>query len=426
MIFPVLKKEIHLRFIGRITAIFLLSATIISAGTLFLEYKKLESGLLRAAVQESGALATQFDVYYSPDDPEDIASFQMHVATGLERTSFIQANLFNATRDPLFSITREGGDAISDRFMQKRGSADFTDNPEGHILYANKRMYLRATIPISQAGSDTVIGYIKSIYKVSISEMKIIIHRVLSTLLVGLGGVLLCSILMYPGMIFMNNRLISNAAELNRANGFLIRTLGAALARVDTGDVRHNHRVLIYAVRLAEKQGMSRAQIRALIMGSFLHDIGMLSIDRTILQKPTELAEDEVKLLRQHPGLGTTWMKKIHWLRPARNVVKSHHEKYDGSGYPAGLAHDKIPFQARIFAIVDAFDGLTSDRFYRKRMEVSEAVGVMEQGSGMHFDPVILSTFVEIAPALHSVVATLEVKQLDRELDKVLKKYFRS
>jgi HD-GYP domain-containing protein (c-di-GMP phosphodiesterase class II) len=426
MKFPVLKKEIHLRFLGRIAAIFLLSASVISVATLILEYRGLKSSLLRSAVQESSAIAALFEIYYSPDNPTDTTALQMHVATRLERTPFIQADFFNDSRDPLFSTTREGGAPIAEEFVKKMGQADFTATPEGHTLYTNKRIYLRATIPFQQTGTETTAGYMKTIYKVSLDDMRSIFQRVLSTLLIGIGGVLLCSILMYLGMIFMNNRLISNSAELNRANGFLLRALGAALARVDTGDVRHNHRILIYGVRLAEKQGRSRTQIRSLIMGSFLHDIGMLSIDTSTLQKPSGLDEEERKQISQHPRTGGSWLKKIHWLRPGLSIVKSHHEKYDGSGYPVGTSHDKIPFDARIFAIVDAFDALTSDRFYRKQLEVHAALGVLEQGSGVHFDPVILSAFVEIAPPLHTVVSNLELNKLDRELDKVLKKYFKS
>ena len=426
MKFPVLKREIHLRFITRISVIFLLCTVAVTAGTLVLEYRKLGDTLLRAALKESLALSTPFQLSETSHDAAERGSLQMQLGAALEHSSFIQATLFDQTRDQLVSITREGGAPIARKFDSTYGSIEFSDEPAGDTLYTNKRIYSRAVIPIRPVDSDTITGYLSTVSKVSLEDMQAIVQRFIMTTLISVGGVLLCCLLMYPGMIFLVNRIIGNSSELNLASGFLLRTLGSALARVDSGDVRHNHRVLIYAVRLAEQQGLGRAQIRSLIMGAFLHDVGMLSIDGATLAKPGPLDETELKLIRQHPLDGTGRIKKIRWLHPAREVVAAHHEHYDGSGYPSGLAHEKIPFAARIFAIVDAFDSLTSGRPYRGRMEVDEALVVIEQGSGMQFDPVILSAFVEIAPPLHSVLAQMDVKQLDRELDKVLKKYFKS
>ena len=97
------------------------------------------------------------------------------------------------------------------------------------------------------------------------------------------------------------------------------------------------------------------------------------------------------------------------------DIVGSHHEKYDGSGYPAGLSHDKIPLEARIFAIVDAFDAITSQRPYRQPQELERALALLEQDSGSHFDPVLLAPFIEMAPQLHGIVSKLAGKALEKE-----------
>ena len=152
----------------------------------------------------------------------------------------------------------------------------------------------------------------------------------------------------------------------------------------------------------------------------------MLPIDIATLQHAGELGEEARTLIKKHPRTGTTMIKKIRWLRSADPVLRCHHENYDGSGYPAGLAHEKIPFIARIFTIVDVFDALSSKRPGRAALPIPEALQALEKESGSHFDPVLLSAFLEMAPQLHNALANLEVKKLDRELDKVLKKYLKT
>jgi len=220
-----------------------------------------------------------------------------------------------------------------------------------------------------------------------------------------------------------HNHLIRNSSELNRANGFLLKHLGSALAKSDVANPAHNHRVLIYGIRLAENQKLSRTQIRHFIQGAFLHDIGMLELDSDTLMKRGPLEPDEYNLMLEHAQRGAALIKPYKWLKQSRDIIIGHHEKYDGSGYPAGISHEKIPFSARIFTIVDAFDALTSQRPYRNAQDLDKAIEMLELESGSQFDPVLLAAFIEMAPKLHGVVATLEGKALERELNGVLKKY---
>jgi HD-GYP domain-containing protein (c-di-GMP phosphodiesterase class II) len=231
--------------------------------------------------------------------------------------------------------------------------------------------------------------------------------------------------LMYPGLIFFHNRLIRSSSDLNLANNFLLKQLGSALAKSDVGLAEHNHRVVIYGVRLAERHKLSRARIRSLVQGAFLHDIGMLELDSSIVMKQGPLNKKELSMMHDHVKKGVAQIKRYRWLKEGIDVVRCHHEKYDGSGYPGGLSHDKIPLEARIFAIVDTFDALTSQRPYRQPQDLDRALEILEQESASQFDPVLLAPFIEMAPQLFGIVSKLEGKALENEFRGVLKKYFK-
>jgi HD-GYP domain-containing protein (c-di-GMP phosphodiesterase class II) len=149
----------------------------------------------------------------------------------------------------------------------------------------------------------------------------------------------------------------------------------------------------------------------------------MLDLDISILLKQGPLDKKELSLMQGHVKTGVAQIKRYRWLKDGLDVVRCHHEKYDGSGYPAGLSQDKIPLEARIFAIVDAFDALTSRRPYRQPQELERALIVLEQESGSHFDPVLLAPFIEMAPQLYSIVSKLKGKALEKEVGGVVKKY---
>jgi HD-GYP domain-containing protein (c-di-GMP phosphodiesterase class II) len=423
MKFPIFRKKIHLRLIRRLATVFILAAILITAAALYLEYKRLDKSLLRVAQKESTIFSSVFATYHENPELLNPAALRLLAAAGMERSSYLQVELFSASREQVLLISRESGADAASMFAKKGIDLPFTSQPDGVRLLANKRIFLQTLMPIHDSNDSRTIGYFKGIYQVSLEDMHPLISRFLWTAGLGVTGVLLCTLLIYPGMVFLSNHLIRNSAELNKANGFLLRTLGSALAKTDAADSGHNHRVLIYGVRLAEQQGVGREQIRSLIHGSFLHDVGMLPISIETLQSQGELDEDARGLIKKHPKTGTTLIKKFRWLRSAEPVIRCHHENYDGSGYPAGLAHEKIPFISRIFTIADVFDALSSTRPGRDARPLPEALTMMEKESGTHFDPVLLSAFLEVAPQLYKVLANLEMKQLDRELDKVIRKY---
>jgi len=127
--------------------------------------------------------------------------------------------------------------------------------------------------------------------------------------------------------------------------------------------------------------------------GSLLHDMGKLGIPDAILLKPGKLTEEEWNIMRQHPQLAYDLLSSIDYLRPALDIPYCHHEKWDGTGYPRGLKEEEIPLEARIFAIVDVWDALTSDRPYRLAWSKEDALAYIQKQSGKHFEPAIVDLF---------------------------------
>lgn len=177
-------------------------------------------------------------------------------------------------------------------------------------------------------------------------------------------------------------------------------TLAALMSALDARDREtegHSLRVAQIALSLGRKLNLSGTQLKALERGSLLHDIGKIGISDTILHKPGPLSASEWEIMRLHPDIGARIVEDIPFLQDTLAVVRYHQERWDGSGYPIGLSGRDIPHLARIFAVADAFDALTSDRPYRTRIQPSEALQYLHEQAGILFDPEMVQTLEEIA-----------------------------
>jgi HD-GYP domain-containing protein (c-di-GMP phosphodiesterase class II) len=174
------------------------------------------------------------------------------------------------------------------------------------------------------------------------------------------------------------------------------RTLSALMSALDARDREtegHSTRVSELACLLGAELGLNAFSLKAIERGSLLHDIGKIGISDTILHKPAPLTEEEWETMRLHPDIGARIIEDIPFLQETLPIIRYHQERWDGSGYPVGLSGKDIPLQARIFAVADAFDALISDRPYRKRIPVEEALDYLMEQSGILFDPEIVSAF---------------------------------
>jgi putative nucleotidyltransferase with HDIG domain len=189
-------------------------------------------------------------------------------------------------------------------------------------------------------------------------------------------------------------------AELDRALDSLedayrstLRALTAALETRDSETHGHSERVVTYSLRLGREYGLTSAKMKSLEFGALLHDIGKIGVPGSILRKPAKLTDEEWVQMREHPMHGQQILRGIEFLEGAARVVAQHHEKWDGSGYPFGIRSEDIDVCARIFAVADAFDAMTSDRVYRRGKSYEAASQELDDWAGKQFDPSVIAAF---------------------------------
>lgn len=158
----------------------------------------------------------------------------------------------------------------------------------------------------------------------------------------------------------------------------------------------HSYRVTEYAINLGKHMKLSDEELSIIAKGALLHDIGKIGVPDNILLKPDKLTDEEWELMRKHAQFGYDLLKKIDFLEESAKIVHTHHERYDGQGYPTGLSGDEIPLGSRVFSVVDALDAMTSRRTYRKALPFEDAVQIIAEASGSQFDPAVVGVFVKI------------------------------
>lgn len=185
----------------------------------------------------------------------------------------------------------------------------------------------------------------------------------------------------------------SHARELEVSYDSTLKVLVAALDTKDASSQGHSERVSQLAVSLAKEVGVEDDKLLDIERGSLLHDVGKIGVPDTVLAKPDTLDEGEWAAMQKHPLLAGLMVSKVGFLEGAMPILLYHHERFDGTGYPFGLEGEAIPLEARIFAVVDAYQAMTSDRPYRKAMSDREALAEIERSSGAQFDPEIVDAF---------------------------------
>ena len=199
------------------------------------------------------------------------------------------------------------------------------------------------------------------------------------------------------GRIQDQQRHVQQVSDLHLAT---IEALALAIDAKDQTAQSHIRRVQVYAAGLARALGMSDNEIQGVKTAALLHDIGKLAVPEHILSKPGPLTQEEFQKIRIHPQVGAEIISGVPFPYPVAPLILSHHERWDGKGYPAGLKGDEIPLGARILSVVDYFDALMSERPYHKAMTLDAAVGLLRQESGKALDPRVVQTFVDMYSTL--------------------------
>jgi HD-GYP domain-containing protein (c-di-GMP phosphodiesterase class II) len=189
-------------------------------------------------------------------------------------------------------------------------------------------------------------------------------------------------------------------------------SLALAVEQRDNMTGGHSHRVAHYAGVLGETLGLSNETRRALNYGSALHDIGKIGIPDAILNKPGRLTEQEWLIMRRHPEIGARMVERVEFLQPAIPIILTHHERYDGQGYPRGLREEQIPLGSRIFQVADALDAIVSDRPYRRGQSLEAALVEIRHHAGSQFDPRVVEALEQVAPSLEILPANYGVREL--------------
>jgi hypothetical protein len=182
--------------------------------------------------------------------------------------------------------------------------------------------------------------------------------------------------------------------QLRQALFSLVRCLTATLDARDPYTCGHSERVARISVRLGEAMCLGRSMCGELHLGGLLHDIGKIGVPDGVLRKPGKLTDDEQEQIRQHPVIGDAILAKVPQLAYTRPMVRSHHEQWDGRGYPDGLAGEAIPLTARVMAVADSCDAMMSDRPYRPAMPAARIEQVLTEGAGTQWDPAVIAAWM--------------------------------
>jgi putative nucleotidyltransferase with HDIG domain len=217
---------------------------------------------------------------------------------------------------------------------------------------------------------------------------------------------------------------LSLTQNLLESNIDILQVLGSAIAKRDSNTDSHNYRVTIYAVSLAEAIRLKYETIQSLIKGAFLHDVGKIGISDNILLKPGKLNEEEFKTMKKHVQHGIDIVKRSEWLKDAADIVECHHKQFGGDGYPLRLKGQAISIGARIFAIADVFDTLTSRRPYKESFSYQNAISLIKVKSGINFDPDLVDMFISIIKPIYLDIRESDSHVLRLQMADIINKYF--
>lgn len=415
-------RFIHRRILIRLFLGWLFLSVAVGGVVLWLEVNRIRQFVHELALRESATFSGE-----SAHNLERLDSAaQQHLAELVQQLvsqHFLVVELYDRNKQLQLETIRQGQEVAEqgiDRYRHRFPQAgEFAH--EFHFIRGE--LLLVILVPLKGI-QDSLTGYFEGIYQVDRQTLNSIKGDLLRTLLFVSLGITFTTLLMYPIILTLNRGLIKLSGDLLKGNLELMNVLGCAIAERDSDTNSHNYRVTFYALRLGEAIGLAREAIHDLIAGAFLHDVGKIGIRDPILLKPGKLTPEEFEIMKTHVSLGVDILSKASWLSGARDVVEFHHEKYDGTGYPQGLKAEAIPLNARIFAIVDVFDALTSKRPYKESWTVIDALAMLERDSGSHFDPQLVKNFVRLAPDLYQKISGVEEHRLEAMLQHSIARYF--
>jgi response regulator RpfG family c-di-GMP phosphodiesterase len=297
-----------------------------------------------------------------------------------------------------FRIVQEGGIhlVLSDIDMPGENGIELLRRIKGHDADIDVIM-VTGVVDV-----DTAIGAIRdgaSDYVAkpfNIEEVRIVVERTLRSRALVLEN--------RAYQLHLEEMVRKRTRELEESYEATLHALVTALDYRDNETQGHSFRVVEYGVQVARRMGVGEPELSWIRRGAILHDVGKIGVPDAILKKPGKLDPDEWIEMRKHPEMGYRMLRHISYFEPALDIVLCHQERWDGSGYPRNLAREQIPLGARIFAVVDTFDAMTSDRPYRKALSVDEAREEVRRCAGTQFDPEVAAAFLSIGEEVWTAI----------------------
>lgn len=331
-------------------------------------------------------------------------------------------DVYDAGKQNIFRYVSEQDAAAVHKRKKFAPEAFFPEHKDKYaFIEFQDQTYLQI---LSSVNNDQkLLGFFEVMVQVDQEVMNRFHKGRIMVLVMTMGTVSSMALILYPLISGSYRKLQQSGRKLLESNLYTIVALGNAIAKRDSDTDIHNYRVTYYSLCLAEHLKLVPNSIRTLAKGAFLHDVGKIGIRDHILLKPGNLTDEEFAAMKTHVELGVQIIKNIPWLVDCQEIIQFHHEKYDGSGYPAGLTAEEIPLGARIFAVVDVFDALTSTRPYKVAFSYVDALEILKK-EVQQFDPWVLQGFLEVSETLYSETVDMSRKQLEERLESKTTCYF--
>jgi putative nucleotidyltransferase with HDIG domain len=414
------------KILTRLLLVAVALASIAGGGIYFLERRSIDQRVFSLALEESRSLVGSVDFLSEPRRPEfDLVNGRIAshvVAEHINESHFVAIEIYDLDHRKVVESVHPDYRAVAETVNAKHLTPSAGEQYAHAWLTFRGESYVQVVAPLLVAGKS--VAYFNGTFHVDPEAMRLMDRGLALSVLLVMLVVLATAMVLFPIMLRLNRDLLRLTDDLAFANMGMLAALGSAVARRDRGTNAHNYRVTIYAIHLARAMGLSTEQVRGLVKGAFLHDVGKIGIADAILRKPARLTPEETLVMQAHVRYGVEMVGKFEWLKDAVDVVRCHHEWFDGSGYPAGLMGEEIPVTARIFAVVDVFDAMVTRRPYKEPVPLEDTMRHLEEGRGSHFDPDVLGAFESIAPELYRTNSGADEQQLTRILDHLMVHYF--
>lgn len=408
-------ENIHVVCLRKILITTISLAIFVGISVYYFETEQVDDFVLNLAVQES-------DIYNDIELKYESKIILDSKCRQLNDLHFPIVEVYNLHQQKLVECINPKKQHIENKLKKIKHA--FSDKPIYDKYEIDNHYYLRVVSPLISDDRKSKIGYFEGVYEIDDATLNQIKLNIFFTVGVSIFCILVIGGILYPIILKLNKSLIENNKALLQSNVQLMEVLGSAIAKRDSDTNIHNYRVTIYAINLGQKIGLDVEEIRNLILGSFLHDVGKIGISDSILLKPAGFTDEEFAIMKTHVQLGLDIIDKSPWLNNAKDVIQFHHEKYDGTGYMKGLRGEDIPINARIFAVVDVFDALTSKRPYKKAFTYEESIKILEEGKNKHFDGKLVEIFQAIVQPIFTRLSNATDKEIEKELHILVDQYF--